>query len=153
MAERAAGPPARKAIAALRSAPDRLELLLRRCPEKDGTRRGGEPIRRLVGGLGTKDRFHWLALARRDVGPDAAHDPLPDVPEHDGEAVLAACDLAELLTRFRHVRAQSVEFLEALPAEDWPRVGPLVAEWLEHDAAALESLNAMCAELNRSQES
>jgi hypothetical protein len=140
----------KRAIAQLKEAPNRLELLLRWCPEKDAARvppGEAESIRLVVTRLGTLDRHHWLAAVKRLSGSEdepAAKDVAP-APED-----LADSELSELVTRFRHVRAQATEFLEEIGGGDWERVAKVVAQWVDHDAAAFASLNTMCAELNRS---
>jgi hypothetical protein len=154
----------RRALAQLREMPDRIELLLRWCPEKDAARPVGgfDPIRVIVGRLGTLDRHHYLESAARIAG-DQSMPELPGLepPAGAGEAELADCELPELLTRFRHVRAQSVDFLETLSEEAWsregldPDLGPvtllrIVTHWVGHDAASLESLSAVSAGLQKS---
>ena len=82
-------------------------------------------------------------------------------PLGSGDADLADCELLELVTRFRHVRAQSTEFLEGLDDEAWdrggldPLLGPItlariVTHWVAHDAAALGALSALCAAFHQS---
>jgi hypothetical protein len=151
MAERSHAIPSRKAIAALGQTPDQLEILLKPCSEKDGSRtaRGrGDSVRTIVGRLGTRDRHHWVARARR-AAEDGDGEP-PAAPAFDADDALAGTELAELVTRFRHMRAQSVEFLASLPAKSWSRVAALVAEWIDEDAAAIEALTGIVAELKRS---
>jgi DinB superfamily len=155
--------PSRKAIAVLSAAPDRIELLLRWCPEKDPARSPQvsiESIRSLVGRLGTLDRHHYLEVARILADP-AATGALPELepPAGTGDAELADCELAELVTRFRHLRAQSVEFLEAVEDDAWERertdpvlgrvtLASIVTHWVNHDAAALATLGEFCGALH-----
>jgi hypothetical protein len=154
--------PQRKALALLAGAPDTLELLLRWCPEKEASRKlteCGSSIRLVVERLGTADRDHYLESARRIVASDK-----PDLPGLEppaagvADGAFADCELPELLTRFRHFRAQSVAFLESLPGEAWERegvdpvlgtvtLGRVVSRWVHHDAAAIASLNALCSDL------
>jgi hypothetical protein len=158
------GIPPRAAASRLREMPDRLELLLRWCPEKDADRPLGEGavrIRTVVEQLGTLDRNHYLESVRRLAeGPDVPALPGLELPVDATDEGLADCELPELLTRFRHVRAQSVAFLEGLPAEAWERegddpvsgrmtLGLVVAHWVGHDAAVLAALNTACAALNK----
>jgi hypothetical protein len=152
----------KKAITLLKEAPERLELLLRWCPEKDGARaRPGEcSIRTVVGQLGTLDRHHYLESAKRLLGSGTSP-KLPGLePGTIEESELADCELAELVTRFRHMRAQSTEFLERVPEEAWSLVGSdpdlgsltlsqIISHWVNHDAATLDRLDALCEGLNQ----
>jgi hypothetical protein len=148
----------KRALSLLREAPDRIELMLRWCHEKDAGRElpTGESIRSIVALLGTLDRHHYLESAKRIA--DAGEPPeLPGLEAAlSDEAEFADCELPELVTRFRHVRAQSIEFLEGLGDEAWDRggldpvLGPItlsriVTHWVGHDAAALGTLSALCA--------
>lgn len=153
--------PQRKALALLAATPDTLELLLRWCPEKDAGRAlcdGRISIRAIVERLGTADRHHYLESVRRVAENDDTELPGLEPAEEDARGVLADCELPELLTRFRHFRAQSLAFLESLPGESWERQGRdpvlgtialhrIVTHWVHRDAAALASLSAMCGEL------
>jgi hypothetical protein len=155
----------RKAIAALEEAPEKLELLLRWCPEKDASRQlPGEPhsIRSLVALLGTLDRHHYLDCVRR-LAVDEERPTFAGLasPGAFKDVDIGECELPELLTRFRHFRAQSIEFLEEIPPEAWERVGldaglgevslaGVVALWVRHDAEAFARLNALSGELNKS---
>jgi DinB superfamily len=154
----------RRALALLREAPDKVELLLRRCAEKEASRPGDckVTIRSVVGRLGTLDRHHYLESVRR-IAVEGPHPALPGLepPDDAGDADLADCELPELVTRFRHVRAQATDFLEGLSVEIWsregvdPGLGPItlsrvVAHWVTHDAAALVSLSALSAGLHSS---
>jgi hypothetical protein len=158
--------PSRKALALLREAPDKLELLLRWCSEKDAARavvsESAESVRSLVARLGTLDRHHYLESVKR-LASDVQEPELPGVepPPGTGDADLADCELPELVTRFRHFRAQSSAFLETLPEGAWEREGfdpvlrpvslsCIVTHWVKHDACALASLSATCAELHPS---
>lgn len=145
--------PRRKALGLLRDAPDKLDLLLRWCPEKDASRMlggGADSIRSVVARLGTLDRHHYLGSVRR-LSEQADPAALPGLGPSDGpsDLELGDCELSELLTRFRHVRAQSTGFLDDLPDDAWDRVDRIVTHWVNHDAAALASLNAMCVDLNK----
>jgi DinB superfamily len=156
--------PSRKALALLTGTPDRIELLLRWCPDKDASRAhpGIDAIRALVGRLGTLDRHHYLEAAQLLAKPDAGTAlPALEPPEGTGDAELADCELAELVTRFRHVRAQAVEFLDGLPSAIWEREridpvsGPVtlavvVTHWVNHDASALAMLGDLCGALHTS---
>ena len=96
-------------------------------------------------------------LAETDAGTAL---PTLEPPEGTGDAELADCELAELVTRFRHVRAQAVEFLDGLPPDDlgaradstpYPGPSPLsvvVTHWVSHDAAALAMLGDLCGALH-----
>jgi hypothetical protein len=154
--------PPRKALALLREAPDKLELLLRWCSEKEAGRAiaaGAPSIRSVVGRLGTLDRHHYLESVKRLAG-DSTEPELPGIapPPGTGEADLADCELPELVTRFRHFRAQSTAFLASIPDDAWERegfdpvLGPvslscIVTHWVKNDAAALASLSTTCAGL------
>lgn len=146
----------RRALAALRDAPDRVEMLIKRCADRDGCRPVPEAcgtIRDLIARLGTLDRHFYLATLKgiREGKPDA------DVSEESALAAagdLEGSELAELVARYRHVRAQSVAFLEEVPEELW-RDGAftsVVKGWIEHDAAALKGLAALQPDESRSQE-
>jgi hypothetical protein len=153
----------KRAIALLKEAPDKLDLLLRWCPEKDAARilpNETETIRSIVGRLGTLDRHHFLESVKRFAAEDRPAIDAIAAPGAFAEIDLADVELAELLTRFRHVRAQSTGFLEDLPHAVWDRVGDdsgigpltlgrLITIWVGHDAAAFTRLNAISAELNK----
>jgi len=148
----------KRALSLLLEAPDRIELMLRWCHEKDAGRElpTGESIRSVVASLGTLDRHHYLESARRIAEGETPGLPGLEPALGSGDADLADCELPELVTRFRHVRAQSIEFLEGLDDEAWdrcgldPALGPvtlsrIVTHWVAHDAAALGTLSALCA--------
>jgi hypothetical protein len=156
----------RRAVALLKEAPEKIDLLLKWCPDRDAARRahgGAESIADIVARLGTLDRHHFLESAKKLCSGEE-HPALPAFPIEDppSSGELPDRELAELLTRFRHVRAQSTEFLEGLPEDAWqragedPALGPvtltrLVAHWIRHDAAAIARLGALCGELGRSE--
>lgn len=144
----------RRGIAILREAPDRLDAILRWCTEKDaGCPIDGDPptIRGIVAHLGTLDRHHYLESAKR-LASGAPSPELPGlVPENGADA--ADREIAELLVRFRHVRAQAVAFLEVVDPESWdragtdPRLGELtlsliVNHWVRNDAIMMARLAA-----------
>jgi hypothetical protein len=143
-AEREEPRASRRALAALRAAPDKLEWLLRAATEKDGAMPlagGAGTIHDLVARIGTLDRHHFLAAVKslREGVTDS------DVSEEAALAEggdLTGCELAELVTRYRHVRAQSVACLDELPDELWRDRAfvRLLRRWIENDATALERL-------------
>jgi hypothetical protein len=144
----------RKAIALLRETPDRLETLLRWCSEKDAVRPlEGEPatIRGIVARMGTLDRECFLEAARRI----ASGEPLPSLPGFSADPVTEQIEreFGEWITRFRHVRAQSVAFLEVVEPDAFDRSGAdpvlgemtlarIVTTWVASDADAMARLTA-----------
>jgi DinB superfamily len=149
----------KRALSLLREVPDKIELMLRWCHEKDAgkTLPTGDSIRSVVTRLGTLERHHYLESVRRIVEGDPKSGlPGLELEPGNGDTDLADCELLELVTRFRHLRAQSTEFLEGLSDEAWDREGldpvhgpiavsRIVTHWVGHDAAALGTLSALCS--------
>ena len=85
----------KRALSLLRDVPDKLELMLRWCHEKDAGRElpTGESIRSVVASLGTLDRHSYLESAKRILETGSPELPGLEPPLGSGDADLADCEL------------------------------------------------------------
>ncbi len=115
-------------------------------------------LKRLIGLMGTVERLAFLPVVRRILAEDEPRlDALdrqmdPEEQDHDHR------ELAELVTRFRHVRSQSVAVLDAVKDEQWARrahlgeqgvvtLADVVELWLDQDDRAFDQLTASLSRL------
>jgi hypothetical protein len=101
----------------------------------------GLSIKEVVGLLGDLDRGTWLRALKEALGDADPADPVPAL-RHDKRV------LDELVVRYRHLRAQSLAYLDGLPAEAFRRpaltpgrepvtVAGLLQAWTRREAALL----------------
>jgi len=136
---------------------ERLEALCADVRERDAARRplDSRSIKEMVGHFGDVDRDGHLACIAGILAESAVATPV------DFEALMAERDhngrpLAELVTRVRHFRYQSLEVLQKLEEEDWLKTGPapdgrqgtiaeIVRSWVRWEADRLEELGERLA--------
>lgn len=144
----------RRCLSTLTRNVERLEALCADVRERMGGRRpveGGRSLKEMVGHLGDADRLGYVACIR-GILEDA---PPPDVPidfedllvknHHNGRP------LAELVTRYRHFRYQTLDLLSDLVEDDWLVTGPgpdgreatvadLVRQWAREEELRIEEV-------------
>jgi len=144
----------RRSVRVLESHVERLEGLLGRVPDRFASMRpveGGWSLKELTGHLGDLDRDGYVPAIRRILrGSDEAALPF-DADRLIAERHHNDRQLAELVTRFRHFRAQSMEQLESLRDSQWlargrgpdgspATVAELVREWCRSEEEVLATL-------------
>ena len=145
----------RRVVRALAETPNAVEQRLVTWTDRAAEIRqaDGLSVKELIGRWGSCERGVFLDCARRlcTGAPADILDSVPAFPPDDG-ADHRTRELAELLVRFRHVRIQSVEFLEgaaksdADPAVDWE---PLLRRWVECDAQVFARLARFASDAAR----
>lgn len=115
----------RRCLSALSANVDRLEALTSDLSERAAGRRpiDGRSLKEMIGHLGDMDRDGYLACIRAILNNSELAATPVDLPslllerDHNGRP------LAELVTRFRHFRYQSVDLISDLAEDDWLRTG------------------------------
>jgi len=108
-------------------------------------------VREMVGALGDLDHFVYIPAIRSSLQGAEAPQSASEAPDAWERADHNIRTLAELTTRYRHFRDQSLHQLRQLEESDWLRPGPgpdgrtatvadLIRAWVREEARQVEEL-------------